>query len=158
MGVGYLAQEPSVFRKLTVEDNVMAILETLGLSRAERKTRLEELSGETEKKTEDLTMMAEVVSAVIEAGGYSMVRGDARHDVSVPTMRHGTGHGIGLEVHEPILLDQGGGEILANEIFTVEPGLYSATLGGVRVEDMVLATAGGHEILSPLHEGLNWKD
>ena len=43
MGVGYLAQEPSVFRKLTVEENVMAILETLNLSRKERKTRLEEL-------------------------------------------------------------------------------------------------------------------
>ena len=42
-GVGYLAQEPSVFRKLTVEENVMAILETLGLPRAERKARLEEL-------------------------------------------------------------------------------------------------------------------
>jgi lipopolysaccharide export system ATP-binding protein len=46
MGVGYLAQEPSVFRKLTVEDNVMAILETLGLSKAERKARLEELLDE----------------------------------------------------------------------------------------------------------------
>jgi len=43
MGVGYLAQEPSVFRKLTVEENVMAILETLGLSRAARRERLEEL-------------------------------------------------------------------------------------------------------------------
>jgi len=46
MGVGYLAQEPSVFRKLTVEDNVMAILETLGLRKAERKARLEELLDE----------------------------------------------------------------------------------------------------------------
>ncbi len=43
LGVGYLAQEPSVFRKLTVEDNVMAILETLGLPKAERKSRLEHL-------------------------------------------------------------------------------------------------------------------
>jgi lipopolysaccharide export system ATP-binding protein len=43
MGVGYLAQEPSVFRKLTVEENVMAILETLGLSKRERKERLEGL-------------------------------------------------------------------------------------------------------------------
>jgi Xaa-Pro aminopeptidase len=73
-------------------------------------------------------------------------------------MRHGTGHGIGLEVHEPILLDHGGGGILENEIFTVEPGLYSSTLGGVRVEDMVLATKHGHEILSPVHEGLDWRD
>ncbi len=46
MGVGYLAQEPSVFRKLTVEENVMAILETLGLPKAERKARLEELLNE----------------------------------------------------------------------------------------------------------------
>lgn len=97
-------------------------------------------------------------AAVIAAHGFSMARSDVRHDVSVPAMRHGTGHGIGLEVHEPILLDNGGGEILENEIFTVEPGLYSSTVGGVRVEDMVLATADGHEVLSPLHEGLNWKD
>lgn len=43
LGVGYLAQEPSVFRKLTVEENVMAILETLDLPKRERKARLEEL-------------------------------------------------------------------------------------------------------------------
>jgi len=46
MGLGYLAQEPSVFRKLTVEDNVLAILETMGLSKQERRDRLEELLGE----------------------------------------------------------------------------------------------------------------
>ncbi|MGH7502938.1 MAG: LPS export ABC transporter ATP-binding protein [Longimicrobiales bacterium] len=45
-GIGYLAQEPSVFRKLTVEQNIMAILETMGLSRAARKSRLEELLDE----------------------------------------------------------------------------------------------------------------
>ena len=46
MGMGYLAQEPSIFRKLSVEDNVMAVLETLGLPRAEEKQRLEQLLGE----------------------------------------------------------------------------------------------------------------
>ena len=45
-GIGYLAQEPSVFRKLTVEENIMAILETLKLSRAERRERLESLLDE----------------------------------------------------------------------------------------------------------------
>src|SRR5690606_11264116 len=45
-GIGYLAQEPSVFRRLTVEENVLAILETLPLSRAERKARLETLLDE----------------------------------------------------------------------------------------------------------------
>ena len=98
----------------------------------------------------------QAVAAVIEAQGFSMMRGDARHDQVAATMRHGTGHGIGLEVHEPILLDHGGEEVLENEVFTVEPGLYSAKHGGVRVEDMVVATQHGHEILAPLHEGLDW--
>ena len=46
MGVGYLAQEPSVFRRLTVAQNVMAIIETLDLTRRERTARLEELLAE----------------------------------------------------------------------------------------------------------------
>jgi len=46
-GIGYLSQEPSIFRKLSVEDNILAILETLpGLSREERRTRLESLLNE----------------------------------------------------------------------------------------------------------------
>jgi len=45
-GIGYLAQEPSVFRKLTVEENVLAILETLGLSEEQRRSRLETLLDE----------------------------------------------------------------------------------------------------------------
>lgn len=46
MGLGYLAQEPSVFRQLTVEENILCILETLPLSKAERKERLTRLLGE----------------------------------------------------------------------------------------------------------------
>ncbi|MBI2870585.1 MAG: LPS export ABC transporter ATP-binding protein [Candidatus Omnitrophica bacterium] len=42
-GIGYLAQEPSIFRKLTVEENIEAILETLNLSKRERRHRLEQL-------------------------------------------------------------------------------------------------------------------
>src|SRR5690554_7918025 len=45
-GIGYLAQEPSIFRKLSVEENVLAILETLGLPREQERARLEELLGE----------------------------------------------------------------------------------------------------------------
>jgi len=43
MGMGYLSQEPSIFRKLTVEENIMAILETLNIPRTERRKRLEQL-------------------------------------------------------------------------------------------------------------------
>jgi lipopolysaccharide export system ATP-binding protein len=45
-GIGYLSQEPSVFRKLSVEDNILAILETLDLSPGERQQRLEKLLDE----------------------------------------------------------------------------------------------------------------
>jgi lipopolysaccharide export system ATP-binding protein len=46
LGIGYLSQEPSIFRRLTVEENIMAVLETLDLPRPERKKRLEELLNE----------------------------------------------------------------------------------------------------------------
>lgn len=45
-GIGYLAQEPSIFRKMTVEQNIMAVLETLDLTRAERRQRLDRLLNE----------------------------------------------------------------------------------------------------------------
>jgi lipopolysaccharide export system ATP-binding protein len=45
-GIGYLAQEPSIFRKLTVEENVLAVLQMLGLARREQRRRLEELLDE----------------------------------------------------------------------------------------------------------------
>lgn len=43
LGLGYLPQEPSIFRKMTAEQNILAVLETRGMSRAERFARLEEL-------------------------------------------------------------------------------------------------------------------
>jgi lipopolysaccharide export system ATP-binding protein len=46
LGIGYLSQEPSIFRKLTVEENILAILESMKLSARERETRLEQLLGE----------------------------------------------------------------------------------------------------------------
>jgi lipopolysaccharide export system ATP-binding protein len=46
MGLGYLTQEPSVFRKLTVEDNILAILETMNLTKAEQNQRLGSLLDE----------------------------------------------------------------------------------------------------------------
>ena len=46
LGIGYLAQEPSIFRKLTVEQNIMAILETLELPRSARRQRLDDLLNE----------------------------------------------------------------------------------------------------------------
>ncbi len=71
-------------------------------------------------------------------------------------MVHGTGHGIGLEVHEPPLLDQGGPVLVEGDALTIEPGLYSKQLGGIRIEDMVIVTDSGCTNLNQLPEGLSW--
>ena len=63
MGMGYLAQEPSIFRKLTVEQNIMAILETLAISSAERKKRCRELLDELE-----LTRLAKQKAMTLSGG------------------------------------------------------------------------------------------
>ncbi len=72
-------------------------------------------------------------------------------------MTHGTGHGVGLECHEPPLLDFKGPELIEGELVTIEPGLYRRGVGGVRVEDIVLIHADRCETLNKLPEGLDWK-
>jgi lipopolysaccharide export system ATP-binding protein len=63
LGMGYLTQEPSVFRKLTVEQNILAILETCKLKRAERKLRLKYLLEEL-----DLTALAKSYAYMLSGG------------------------------------------------------------------------------------------
>jgi len=90
----------------------------------------------------------------LTSAGYRISRGTITDEASI---QHGTGHGIGLEVHEPILLDHGGGKLLRGEVFTVEPGLYGRRDGGIRVEDMLVVRDGDAENFNTLYEGLTWK-
>jgi lipopolysaccharide export system ATP-binding protein len=62
-GIGYLPQEPSIFRGLTVEQNILAILETMGLDRETRRTRLRELLAEL-----NLTPLAQSPAYTLSGG------------------------------------------------------------------------------------------
>jgi Xaa-Pro aminopeptidase len=66
-----------------------------------------------------------------------------------PKFGHGTGHGIGLEVHEgPGLSSRTDSRLLPGMVVTVEPGIYIPGFGGVRIEDDVLVTKTGHRVLT----------
>jgi Xaa-Pro aminopeptidase len=68
---------------------------------------------------------------------------------------HGLGHGIGLVIHENPRLSPISNHILeAGMVVTVEPGIYLPDWGGVRIEDDILVTKGGHEVLTSVPKAL----
>jgi Xaa-Pro aminopeptidase len=72
---------------------------------------------------------------------------------------HGTGHGVGLEVHEgPRLATTSEDELAEGNVVTVEPGIYVPGRFGVRIEDLVAVTADGHRNLSGLPKELTVVD
>lgn len=79
------------------------------------------------------------IQALFESRGYRTGVRDGR----MQGFFHGTGHGLGLQIHEAPSISARGGILRAGHVVTVEPGLYYLGLGGVRIEDVARVTAGG---------------
>lgn len=90
------------------------------------------------------------VAAVLERAGFETKRDGGR----MQGFFHGTGHGVGLEIHEPPRISIKGSPLKEGNVVTVEPGLYYPGIGGIRIEDLVVVEEGGCRNLTCYPKGL----
>lgn len=86
----------------------------------------------------------EAITALFDKEGFKTTRDEH----SSRGFFHGTGHGLGLAVHEYPRVSAVDNILRKGHVVTVEPGLYYPGLGGCRIEDVVVVTATGNELLS----------
>jgi Xaa-Pro aminopeptidase len=86
-----------------------------------------------------------IARAIIDAAGYGDHFG------------HGLGHGVGMDIHEaPRLARTAEARLAAGNVVTVEPGIYLPGRGGVRIEDLVVVTDGGRDVLTSMPKALTF--
>jgi len=106
------------------------------------------------KKVYDVVEQAQAAAIKMVKAGVKINRVDAAarkviDESDLPVYGHGTGHGLGLEIHElPFLKAESKGKLKAGQVITIEPGVYIRRQLGVRIEDDILVTDTGSKILT----------
>jgi Xaa-Pro aminopeptidase len=86
----------------------------------------------------------EKVAEVLHEAGYKTnVHDQEEGQPLTEGFFHGTGHGVGLEIHEAPRVSLADDTLIAGDVISVEPGVYDPEVGGVRIEDLVVVTEDG---------------
>ena len=97
------------------------------------------------------SVIPEIKASAIDAAARDYIKQKGYDDF----FGHGTGHGVGLAVHEKPVVSWRSSEIIKeNMVFTIEPGIYIPDYGGVRIEDMIVVRKQGAELLTSLPKKL----